>query len=255
MRVRDALDRRWEQLRRHPALHRGDACTCPCCGRSFARFLPYNGKPASRCPGCRSAARHRALWLFLERETELFSAPHRVLHFAPERAIGSRLAALPDLEYVSADVRPGAAMEVLDITAIARPDASFDAVICSHVLEHVPDDRAAMREMLRVLVPGGRAYLQQPVEPGWDGTYEDPSIVDPGARAVAYGQDDHVRVYGADIVDRLREAGFDVDVRRYDEEVSDAERRRFGLVQDERTLRAGDIYVCTRPPGSPPNRA
>jgi SAM-dependent methyltransferase len=100
----------------------------------------------------------------------------------------------------------------LDITDMDLPESSFDLIFCSHVLEHVPDDRAAMRELRRVLAEGGLALVLVPYRPGVT-TYEDPSITSPLDRMVAFGQQDHVRIYGSDLSDRLREAGFDVEDR------------------------------------------
>lgn len=177
------------------------------------------------------------LWLFLDRETDVLSAPHRVLHFAPESGIADHLAQLSNLDYVSGDLNPARAMEVMDITAIPRPEGSFD----------VPDDRTALNEMLRVLRPGGTAYMQHPVDPDRATTYEDPSITAPKDRLRAFDQDDHVRVYGTDFKERVAAAGFDIEVRCYDSELSPAERARFALAVDPGLQRAGDIYVCRKP--------
>ena len=85
-------------------------------------------------------------------------------------------------------------------------------MLCSHVLEHVPDDRAAISELRRVLRPRGTALVLTPYRPDRP-TYEDPSVTKPLDRMVAFGQQDHVRIYGNDLADRLRTAGFDVEDR------------------------------------------
>ena len=110
-------------------------------------------------------------------------------------------------------------MEVMDITALPRPDDTFDAVLCNHVLEHVPDDGAAMREMHRVLRPGGLAIMQHPIDTSRAETFEDPDTAAPDARMQAYGQEDHVRLYGRDFADRLVAAGFTISMRRYLDEL------------------------------------
>jgi SAM-dependent methyltransferase len=109
--------------------------------------------------------------------------------------------------YVTADVEAGRADLTLDIEEPDLPSSSFDVVVCSHVLEHV-DDRKALAELHRVLRPGGLCILLAPIVEGWDTTFEDAAITSPEARAVYFGQFDHVRYYGADFRGRIREAGF-----------------------------------------------
>ncbi|MDQ3933172.1 MAG: methyltransferase domain-containing protein [Actinomycetota bacterium] len=223
-----------------PLRYRGRGVECPCCGGRFRRFvvLPEYVETERACYRCDSYARHRLVWLYLIRETDLLSAPRRLLHVAPsEPMYGDRLRALPNLDYVSADLEAPEAMEHWDITAIPHPAGSFDAILCSHVLEHVCDDRRAIAELHRVLRHGGWALIQSPVDPTREITYEEP-VEDPLA---VFGQADHVRFYGRDYPDRLREAGFDVAVEHYVERFSAAERERYGLDPVE------PIYLCTKP--------
>ena len=100
-------------------------------------------------------------------------------------------------------------------------ECTFDVVVCNHVLEHVPEDRKAMRELQRILKPGGWAVLLVPFDQDRAVTYEDWAIVDPDERERAFGQFDHVRVYGRDYVDRLSDAGFEVSVVRYGDELDE----------------------------------
>jgi hypothetical protein len=223
-----------------PIRYRGRGVECPCCGGRFRRFvvLPEYAETEHACYRCDSYARHRLVWLYLTRETDLLSAPLRLLHLAPSDPMyAERLRALPNLDYVSADLEDPAAMEHWDITAIPHPDASFDAILCSHVLEHVRDDRRAMAELHRILRPGGWALIQSPVDSARETTYEEP-VDDPAA---VFGQADHVRFYGRDYPDRLRAAGFEVAVERYVERLSPAERERYGLDPVEA------VHRCTRP--------
>ena len=135
----------------------------------------------------------------------------RLLHFAPEPLLDRVFERRPELERVTADLYSPADLR-LDISDIDLADGSFDLILCSHVLEHVPDDLAAMSELRRVLADGGLALVLVPYRADRP-TYEDPSISSPLGRMQAFGQQDHVRVYGADLVDRLRAAGFDVEDR------------------------------------------
>jgi SAM-dependent methyltransferase len=98
----------------------------------------------------------------------------------------------------------------MDLTALPLLDGVIDVILCNHVLEHIPDDRRAMAELVRVLKPGGWAVLQVPRSEAAE-TFEDASITDPDQRAALFGQADHVRMYGRDYPDRLRAAGFIVE--------------------------------------------
>jgi SAM-dependent methyltransferase len=134
----------------------------------------------------------------------------KFLHFAPENAFIKLFKGIPGLDYLSIDFSSPHAMMKMDITNIGFTDSSFDIVYCSHVLEHIHDDHKAMREMGRILKPGGWALIQVPISE--HGTIEDPSITDPCERERLFWQNDHVRLYGLDIKDRLEAAGFDVEV-------------------------------------------
>lgn len=131
-------------------------------------------------------------------------------------------------------------MEKMDITDIHHPDHSFDVIVCSHVLEHVSDDRRAMRELCRVLRPSGWAILNVPINA--DRTFEDPSITDPQERQRVFGQHDHVRNYGPDDQHRLEEAGFAVSVTYPTDLLSPADIERQGLGKGG----AGEIFFCRK---------
>jgi SAM-dependent methyltransferase len=226
--------------RLRPLIWRGDRVECPCCGGHFEKFLPYWNRDHCLCPRCGSHERHRALWLYLQRRTDLLSAPHELLHLAPEPSIARHLKDRPNLRYVSADLSSPVAMMHFDITEIPFEEGAFDVVLCGHVLTEVPDDRKAMREMLRVLRPGGWAVVMAAVEPDRETTYEDSSITDPEQRRVAFLEPGNVRVYGRDFANRLREAGFETEVIPFVRELGDDEVRRYSL------LPADEIYFCRR---------
>jgi SAM-dependent methyltransferase len=116
-------------------------------------------------------------------------------------------------------------------------DGTYDVVIANHVLEHIDDDRKAMRELVRVLKPGGIALLTAPINPTRQSTYEDASITDPAARAAHFNAPDHRRYYGLDFADRLIEAGLRVETFRLPPPVE----VRFSLLPMEW------LYVATRP--------
>ena len=224
------------------AIYRGDRVECPCCGGRFKRFMPGLSHRDTRvCPRCGAQERHRALWLYMRERTDLFQRDQlSILHWAPEYALQRSLGALPNAAYVSADLEGDEAMQHMDMTDVPFKDGAFDLIVCVHVLEHVPDDRQAMREMVRVLKPGGIAMLLVPIvleQP----TLEDPAIVTPAQRKEAYWQEDHVRLYGGDFPQRLEEEGFSVTVDRWVRTLDRATLDRHGLFPLE------DIYVCAKP--------
>jgi SAM-dependent methyltransferase len=177
------------------------------------------------------------LWLYMREELDAAAKRVRVLHFAAEYCFIRRFRRMPNINHIVADLDPPRGGVKMDITDIPLESESVDLVICSHVLEHVQDDAKAMRELKRVLRPGGTALIMFPVDYSRQTTYEDPSIVTPEARREAFHQSDHVRVYGADFDERLQAAGFEVDANRYG--LSLGERAtRFGLKKNE------PLYVC-----------
>ena len=115
---------------------------------------------------------------------------------------------------------------------IPLADNSVDVVLCNHLLEHVADDRRALRELHRILRPGGWGIVLSPVERDYERTFEDDSITDPDERTRIFGQYDHRRIYGADYTDRLREAGFEAADIDYAASLPEEERRLYALPDD-----------------------
>lgn len=205
---------------------------CPCCEQSVDRFLPIPAAyveecrqrgvehpldawetlnlQAYLCPKCGATDRDRLQVAFL---TELVQPGMKVLEFAPSRPVSDWLRRA-GAEYRSCDLFMASADDRADITNLAcYEDGQFDGVICSHVLEHVLDDLRAMRELRRVLAPGGVAVLLVPISKVVSGVVEDPSCDDEGERWRRFGQGDHVRIYSREgFVGRLVEAGFEVEV-------------------------------------------
>ncbi len=131
-------------------------------------------------------------------------------------------------------------MEKMDITDIQHPDESFDIVYCSHVLEHVPDDRKAMGELYRTLRRSGWAVLNVPIVA--EVTFEDFSITDPKERLRVFGHPEHVRNYGPDYKARLEAVGFQVTVYSPEDFLTPRDVVRYGLSNGA----AGEIYFCTK---------
>ncbi len=185
---------------------------CPVCSSSARAFRTYGAKhrPNAKCPFCGALERYRMLWVFLKTRTDFFDCKSKkMLHIAPEKPLESKFKNIDNLNYLTGDLNNPEAMERIDITDIHHPDESFDVIYCSHVLEHVPDDYKAMQEFCRVLKPGGWALILIPVNV--ERTMEDSSVIDPEERKKLFGQWDHVRRYGPDVIDRFRKSGFTVE--------------------------------------------
>lgn len=163
----------------------------------------------------------------------------QILDFSPSRCLYRRFKLLfPN--YVASDFAGEfIGDQTYDITAIPEVDGQFDLVICYHILEHVPDDRAAMRELFRVLRPGGQVLIQTPFSDS--GMIEDPGIISPEGRLEHFGQEDHVRIYSVEgLTRRLQEEGFKTDVLHFDaataQEPVPSRLTQFSLLENERIV-------------------
>ena len=234
------------RLRADVARHRGDAVYCPVCERGFDAFKDVPDVALGLCWRCGSHARHRAQWLFFEQRPELLGDIRTLLHLAPEWALRRRLSRLGHLRYVTADLhQPGVDLQI-DLTATDLPDASFEGVICSHVLEHIDDDAAAMAELCRITAPGGWCLVMVPIDIHRAYTYEDASITTPDERHLAFWRPDHVRLYAPDIARRLEAAGFDCERIQPYEAFGSERCRRCGIAAFE------ELWLCRPRPGGAP---
>jgi hypothetical protein len=218
---------------------------CPVCRWPTRVFRPLAVVPPvpERCSRCGSLARHRLLWLFLHERTDLFRARLKVLHFAPEACFQDRLRKLPNLDYTTADLAGGYVkpMEVLDVTAIDKPNDAYDLVLCLHVLQAVEHDALAMREIWRILKPGGWAILNSRINPNVEHTYPNPALPAAEVRAAATNQDFAFRIYGRDFPRRLEAAGFEVTTVDYRNSLRPDLVKRYGLQTPS------EVFVCRKP--------
>lgn len=202
---------------------KGNKYTDPIDGKSFRKFLPYgyeNQRDNVLSPSTLSLERHRLLWLYLKNETDFFSAPKKVLHFAPEQAFYKRFRNQKNLDYTTTDLNSPLADVKADICNLPFKDEEFDVIFCNHVLEHIPDDTKAMQELYRILKKGGMGIFQIPQDLSREKTFEDNSITDRKERAKIFGQYDHVRIYGRDYFDKLRSIGFRVVEEDYTKKIT-----------------------------------
>lgn len=217
---------------------RGTTYTDPIDGKSYRKFLPYgyeNIRENVLAPGTLSLERHRLFWIYLKEYTNFFSSTEklRVLHFAPEQAFLKRFKELPHIIYTTTDLNSPIADVKADICDLPFPDNSYNFIICNHVLEHIPNDVKAMKELYRVLAPNGTAIVQVPYDKNRADTFEDDTITDPKERAEIFGQYDHVRVYGMDYFEKLRTVGFQVTAENISAKMTKETINKYRLAEDE----------------------
>lgn len=226
---------------------------CIVCNHHLGAFLPYRRGQRSlpslmhtlevvgsdvenfECPWCGAHDRERHLLMYI-RATSLFEAISKIsiLHFAPERRLSRLISATIPVRYIKCDLYPQASdIEKINILSIPYPEESFDLVIANHVLEHVANDLAALAEVYRVLKPGGYAILQTPYSTKLHYTWSDPGIDTDKARLQAYGQEDHVRLFGRDVFERFRSVGLESYVSTHNQLLQEYDPRKYGVNEKE----------------------
>jgi predicted SAM-dependent methyltransferase len=219
-------------------LLKGTTFTDPIDGRSFKIFLPYgygNQRNNVLSPSTLSLERHRLLWLYLNNETDFFTSfeKKKVLHFAPEQAFYKLFRNQKNIDYTTTDLFSPLADVKADICNLPFKDNSYDIIFCNHVLEHIPDDTKAMQELYRILKPGGMGIFQIPQDLSREFTFSDDSITNQKERAAIFGQYDHVRIYGRDYFDKLRNIGFKVVEEDYTNKISQELVEKYCLAKGE----------------------
>lgn len=226
-----------------PYLYKGTRYTDPISGKSYRKFLPYgySGRAKRKnvlCPGSLSLERHRLLWLWLQNRTDFFTKKATMLHVAPEQCFYKLFRKMENLKYTTADLNSPIADVRMDLHHPPFDDNQFDIIFCNHVLEHVEDADLCMRQLYRIMKPGGYGVFQVPLDSSRATTYEDKSITDPREREIHFWQKDHVRLFGLDYKDRLAAAGFRVVVDDYVNQLTPEEVDRYRLPAGEM------IYAC-----------
>lgn len=144
------------------------------------------------------------------------------------------------MEYITADIESPLAKVKMDLHHAPFEDNTFDVAFCNHVMEHVADYEQCMREIYRVLKPGGWAIIQSPQDWTKATTFEDPTITDPKERERIFWQNDHLRLFGRDYNKVLEKAGFTVKEDRYVQELPKNLVERYALPIDE------IVYYCSK---------
>lgn len=221
-----------------PIIYKGNKVECPVCERSFSKFLSYGSNVAHRegvlCPYDLTLERHRLMWLYLKNNSNFFTAEKlEVLHIAPEQCFHKRFKEQKNLNYLTGDLVSPIADLHFDLHSIPLEDNRFDVVFCNHVMEHVDDALQCMKEVYRVMKPGGWAIMQVPQDFSREETYEDKSITSPEEREKHYWQKDHVRLFGKDYPRWLEKAGFSVQEFDPKKEIGNELIERYRLIPSE----------------------
>tara|TARA_Y100000310_G_scaffold208118_1_gene208650 strand:+ start:11023 stop:11766 length:744 start_codon:yes stop_codon:yes gene_type:complete len=185
-------------------------------GHKFEDFdVGYGGVyENSLCPRCHSQPRHRSLYFYLQNILPN-QKPINFLHVSPEKCLDKLISSYKNINYLSIDLDSNNAMKAEDLTKLTFKDNSFDFILCSHVLEHIKNDKKAISEIYRVLNRNGKAVIDVPINYTALDTYEDDNIKSKKERTKAYLQWDHERLYGIDFIDLLNDAGFVVNIDTY----------------------------------------
>lgn len=221
-----------------PIVYKGNNVECPVCNRSYSKFLSYGSSIAHRenvlCPGDLTLERHRLMWLYLKDHSDFFTSNKlNVLHIAPEQCFHQRFKQQENLNYLTGDLVSPIADLHFDLHQIPLEENRFDVVFCNHVLEHVNDANQCMRELYRVMKPGGWGIMQVPQDFDREITFEDSSITCEEDRERYYWQKDHVRLFGKDYPNWLENAGFNVEVFEKEKFYSMSQIKRFRLQEKE----------------------
>jgi SAM-dependent methyltransferase len=210
-------------------IYTGKKYQCPICGKHLRKFVRLNNGDLL-CPNCGSISRNRRLWKILT--SGYLAREALVLDFSPSRCLYRTLCKYPSIHYISSDFAGEfIADKQFDITQIELPDSALDIIICYHILEHIEDDKKAMKELYRILKKGGHCFIQTPFREGE--TYENEAIKSPEDRAKHFGQADHVRVYSVSgLQDRLAQCGFITEIKEFNEIPGN----EFGLLSHETVL-------------------
>jgi len=220
-----------------PFLMKGNNVECTVCEHQFKKFLPYGYNDGQRdnvlCPYDLTLERHRLMWTYLKTKSNFFTDNLKVMHIAPEQCFYKTFRAQKNLDYTTGDLESPLADLHFDLHNIPLEDNIYDVVFCNHVMEHVKDDVQCMKELLRIMKPGGWGILQVPADYTRTTTYEDATITDPKEREKHFGQYDHVRLYGTNYPDVLRSAGFEVEEYDYHKELKEEDYKKYRFQEDE----------------------
>lgn len=247
---------------------------CALCGKRIGRFLEMDtsysaeakklgyqtkGKPETlnrneySCPECYGVDRDRLYALFFrklisDRGGTLFNKTN-LLNIAPSAPLQKYIDTyLGEIQCETMDLFMSGVDYQEDIQNMVQiKDEAYDIWICSHVLEHVQNDKKALKELFRILTPSGIGLLLVPIDLGQKEIDEAYGLLEE-ENIVRFGQKDHVRKYSKHgFLERVREAGF---------YVSELNRKYFTNkgFKENAINKEAVLYCCTKQPYKDPIR-
>lgn len=235
---------------------------CYICGKTFGHFTKYRNGTRKipdflrrlvivgsdidnfGCQYCGSHDRERHLCMFFDRLNLWKKIRNsRIIHFAPEKNLTSKIRSMEPKQYVLADIYPNNdQVQQIDIVDVPFGDSAFDFIICNHVLEHVKEYKSALKEIYRILSPGGIGVLQTPYSKLLKSNFEDENINTNELRSYFYGQEDHCRVFSEDnLFTDLRDSGLELRMVKHSDHFNDQESQYYGVNKKE------DLIMVRKP--------
>jgi SAM-dependent methyltransferase len=243
MKIRSKIKEKWNKIS-----NMGSTYNCPVCNYNGRKFLDSgltSKRKNARCPSCKSLERHRQLVLIIE-SLQVLTKDSSLLHFAPEPCLLTYFKNKLGENYKTSHYNEKSKSDYsFDIRNIDSPDETYDFIVCSHVLEHIDEDIKAMKELYRILKPGGIAFIQVPIWPSESHpTYENFNITDERDRIINFGQYDHVRIYGLDVIDRLKSVGLILEVIDLCQSLESVKVEKYALTNDSKVR---DLtFICRK---------
>ena len=225
---------------------------CPICKTYMKTMKPYGlySRENAQCRGCGSLERYRWLHIWLKRKTDIYIKRNRLLEVAPNSSLYHAFKKHHNIDYWAVNISYEALTDVTaDLCRLPFRDSMFDFIILMQILEHVKEETKALLECHRILKPQGRCIITVPIDTNRMETIMNPHLSST-ERLDCYGQEDHIRIYGTDISDKLNSTGFGNIMRvAPDTVLSEHEMKSYSIktsypFHDYQTC--DDLFVCTK---------
>lgn len=225
----------------------GSGHECNICGWEGSKFVSFGAgnRPNAKCPRCQSKERQRLQYEYIRNEVKP-GQESTILYVAPMSRLAAQLRENGST-VITTDLMKRSVDCFSSLTHLPFFENQFDLIICSHVLEHVPDDDTAISELHRTLTPGGTCLILVPQDRSRETTYEDPNLTTKEERKEAYGRASHVRWYGNDVVEKIEESGLNVSVVDYSNSIEAEMVEKYRLKESDQWIHDYSlIFHCSK---------